>query len=1157
MKIDSNISEKSARILEDPRLDILRDASGKLALTEQQAEATLAEGKVLVSAAAGSGKTSTLVKRILLTVAEGRATMREILVCVYNDSAQAELKQRLSASFIEAAIKETDPLRRERLLKAIDDLPFCRISTIHAFCSSLIRENFEKPGVSPTFEIADDAKMAAFMDEALNTVFDEYAEKRDADFFALIEIFSSKRNEEGLKNTVKMMYDRMILHEDRQAFRDRVCADFDHSPLHGELLDLYLRQLREAKTILEPTYQSVLYSRALCAKGIDVPLKQAIDYVDALLRAESFCDMCRVASNFAPFASHKTSRDLEGEERDAFYLAKNCIEDIAKFIGMLSGIYAKWDEYRVYHAQNAVYTAKILELAERTEAVLEQIKSENNVLGYQDLLILAKRLLDSDPDLGERFKMIFVDEYQDVDPLQESIFQRLIGEECFFVGDVKQSIYGFRLADPKILLARKEAFERGEGKVIDFTNNFRSNRDILGFVNEVFGAVMTEDSADVDYKNDGAFTIPRPEDGEEKATEKHVRLCFVKNESKSEDEKVEKAAPKGLYDITAVDEEEEDELSKADRIARFILSEINSLVGKALREDKDDGSKLSYGDIAILSRTRVNEDPNSKLSRVLETLREAGIPLDETNVGSESSDAEKELIMFLKALDNPRQDIPLTGFLLSYFGGYDEQQLADIAANRGNCFYDKLLAESKKQTELAAKLRATLAMLDDYRLKASFKSVRELMQGIASDFMYDAYMESLGEGKAVELANFIASVEEVSLGKFLREYSGSERKAIGASADSVKVSTIHKYKGLESPVVFVLDVSRVSRESTKEPIISGQGSVGMKYYDPETRTSRETFSRFALKKLLHAEDMKAEMRLMYVAFTRAKQLLYVIESVPKSYAFGKVPHLMGINDPREFLSVAKLKQSLIRQEEYIPTPVDGAPTAHAPVMNFKGDAKLNDMVANARKESYGGEEATRLAMKYSVSQLGAAEDGTEALFDERDRQAAKVGTAYHRVMQHIDLFAADLGQVEAQLEEMVSRGELSDEERSFVDAADILKCLRHPLMDMAREAYLAGGCDREKPFIMLKSAKELGIGQSEDKVLVQGVIDLYIEGEKRVIVDFKTGFSGEERVPERYKRQLYLYKTAVEAATQANVDEVYLYGFKSGKAVKVDFGGEN
>ncbi len=1144
-------------ILDDPRLDMLRDASGNLALTEQQATAVLERGKLLISAAAGSGKTSTLVKRILLMVSEGAFGLRDMLVCVYNDSAQAELKQRLHSGLINVAIGENDPVRRNRLLKAIDDLPFCHISTIHAFCASLIRENFEKLGISPMFEIADDAKISSLMNKAMDEAFDACDVRGDEVFATLVDVLAEGRNEDGLRKYVVKMYERMILHEDREEFSRKVCSDFDNSPLHAALLDLYMRQFCDALPWLQELRDRVCNCEFLIRKkNLAAPMAQTVEIVEKMLKASSFEELCSVAKQAPPLAEYGDARGKFPDDatKELLVIARSCIEEVFGAVNLLSGIKDNWQKYREYHKQNVLFISKLLELTEMTEAALERMKSEQNLLGYQDLLTLAARLLKEDPDLADEFKVIFVDEYQDVDPLQESIFEKLIKDECFMVGDVKQSIYGFRLADPTILMSRKAAFEAGAGKVVDFNANFRSDPDILRFVNEVFNTAMTLNSADVDYAHDGAFSISRRNESEGPASEavpprtgenrSAVRLCFFQNK---DNPKQKKRAASGIYDITAPIDEEQGE-SLIDRQAKFILSEIRSIVGHMMDSGSPNGRLLDYGDIAILSALTV---PKSKLlQKVLKTLTDAGIPVDATNAGDEAVGAGKDLILMLKALDNPRQDVPFAGYLLSYFGGYNEQELADISAFKGDCFYDKFLAASKGDGAFAQKIRGTLATLDEYRLKASFKNVRELMQSIVSDSMYDAYLMGRGGGDLVGLKNFIAATDEVSLGRFLEDYSSVDSKIVGANTNSVKVSTIHRFKGLESPVVFVLDISRPISEPSEQLIISSRGAVGMTYYDLDSRVFRDTFSHIALKKIEKANDIKATMRLMYVAFTRAKQLMYIMESVPKKFAFAQAP-ILSISNARDILSLAKFKRSLRWEPDYIDEVIDPDAEPHSPVMNFTPDERLQEDVTIARQQSYAHSEATQMAMKYSVSQLGDFDEQTQSLFDEKDKTQAKMGTAYHKVMQNIDFSCATQEDVCAELDRMTAQKLLAQDERDMIKDEDILKCLQSPIMRFALEADVNGECEREKPFMMLKSAKQLGIGQSEDKVLVQGVIDLLIKGEQLVILDFKTGYITQDNVPERYKRQLYLYKMAVEAAIGEKVDKVLLYSFKSGETVDV------
>ncbi len=1141
---DINMNEMNiGGVLSDPRLDMLRDSDGKLRLTEQQGRAVLERGRILISASAGSGKTATLIKRILLLVAEGRATLKETLVCVFNDSAQAELRQRLHASLINCAIAETDPVRRSRLLQAIDELPFCRISTIHAFCSSLIRENFEKLDISPVFDIADEARLDALMNKAAEEVFNDYAARADEDFAYLAEIFSKRRDEEDLKIVVRKIYERMILQEDRQAFKDRVLADFEDSPLQEGMRDAYSRLMADSVELVRQNLDEVNSSEALLAKGFGEAVSCALDIMNNIINAASFKDMCMYALSSPLIPDRGRRNGLCEADMEISALSNDCINELKDVLKELCEVGAKWDEYALYHVQNVRLMRGLVDIAESFEAALDRLKAKYNVLSYQDLLLLAAKLLKEYPDLGGEYRVIFVDEYQDVDPLQESIFSRLIKDECFMVGDVKQNIYGFRLADPTILLDRRAAFEAGEGKVISFNSNFRSTRTILKFVNSVFCPVMTRESADVDFAHDGAFEFSSAE--AKGVEEEPVHLCLFKTPDRREKKKFS-----GLYDITADGQgEEENEQSVAAREAQFILGEIRSLVGRGIGAD---GKKIDYGDIAILSRRTKAKSP--LLRQVLKTLRDEGIPLDETNVGSEVSDAERELMLMLRSIDNPRQDLPFAGFLLSYFGGFDEQELADISAFDGACFYDRFRAAGEGSGKLAEKVRATLDKLSEYRLKASFKSVGELARGIVGDYLYDAHMLSKGEGSLAELNAFISSplAEDSSLGAFLENYAGTEASVAGASANSVRVSTFHKFKGLESPVVFVLDVYSQIRVPTEEFLLSNDGLIGMKYYDPASKTTRETFSHFALKKLKKATDVKEEMRLMYVALTRAKQIMYITSSVGKTYDFGRKPFLKGISNTLDFLSKASFKGTLSAEPDYRDISVDAPPKKQIPLTIIpKGDAALTAKIEELRERPYAHSEACALSRKYSVSQLNNLDEQSESPYADAG-SAALIGTAYHKVMQQIDFFARTKAAVEAEMDRMTRGGSLSEEERALVNPDDIAACLDSDIMTLAREEETRGHCLRERSFMMLKPARDVSDEFAcDDSVLVQGVIDLLILGDKPVIVDFKTARVTPKNVPEKYKKQLYLYKMAVESAIGAKVDKTLIYSFKSKQTVEV------
>lgn len=1117
--------------LDDTRLDIFKK-DGKLALTEEQGRAVLAEGRIIVSAAAGSGKTSTMVKRILRMIADGVA-LKDMLILVYNTAAADELKERLHEGLFELACTADGELR-DRLRREIDELPFCHISTIHAFCSTLIRDNFDKLGLSPTFEVLDETAHAVYKNRALDDVFEAYSQRDDAVFDNIAEIFSKARREDNLRTNIIKLHGIIEIQPDRESFLKSV----------GECFESFEDSAFMKR--LEEFYKS-FFESALCKLSENLPLidstsvekyKEGVRIEIALckqmLSAHSFKEMCVLADTVERPALGTRSRKLTEDEKRISNVTKAYIDEIGKVQKELAGYLAEFDRFKVAHSQNRVYIDKIIALTLDFDKRLNELKLADNVLSFEDLQKFAAELLEDEPSLGKNYAAVFVDEYQDVNPTQENIIERLIvGDGCFMVGDVKQSIYGFRLADPSIFIARKERYASGDGVAIDFNRNFRSTRAILSFVNAVFDVVMTKGSAQVDYKNEGAFELDgTPEEG-------YVQVhLFV-------DKKADAKTADGLYDITCHEQEDED-VKASEYEGRFIAKEIKSLVGHALV----DGREMRFGDVAILFRSRTR---GARL--IIEQLKAAGIPIEEGAFAKSASRPERELVCMLRVLDNPRQDVPLAGYLLSFFGGYKEEELAEVAMEEGDCFYDRLLSYCQKDVPLAARLRQTLKTLDNYRVKASFKSVAELMNGIVSDFCYDAYLMKSGEADVYGLKGFIAGVatqDGKSLGRFLDEYCETgDAKGCSGGGDRVHISTFHGYKGLEIPVAFVADCAcGFNIDPVADMVALNNGYIGLRYFDFENKHKFNTLSKLAVSKLAKRQQIREEMRLFYVALTRAKQLMYVTASVNKkqSEEFGEIPKIGLAGCDLDFISSAicagevKAFRQLHASEEF----ADGQ--ANDTHLILPENAELTSAILGARQTAYPYEEATHIAMKYSVSALDGDDTAVRVYED-----GANVGTTYHKVMQYIDFGVSGVDGVRAELARMRDENILADDEAELIDTSIIARCLDSEIMQIAREAERMGGCAREKSFMMYKPANTLGDSfKTDDKVLVQGIIDLFINSDKKILVDFKYSRLDDEKLKEKYKKQLYLYKTAIESALLCEIDRIVIYSFISGSCIDLD-----
>ena len=1094
-------------------------------LTPQQRRAVEERGRVLVAASAGSGKTTAMVKKIIRAVAAG-VPLKDMLVLVYNEAAANELRERLHGALFEAACL-SDGEQRELFRRNLDDLASANIGTIHAFCRALIKENFEKLGISPSFDILSGGEEERYMDRAMDEVFAEYCESKDEVFARLADVLSGGRKEDALRAAVRGIYAVTEIQPDRKKFADGVRASYADAT-GGEYARVLVEGVRRELARVRKVLEELLPVHSATGQTSYETKSRAVAELCRQAESADFAGICRIAAGAEGVLSVSVKR-TKGADDDAVDISKEAFAAAKSVFSEWNGAFGDAELTERMHAQNAVFADKLFEIAERLDDAFAALKRADDVMTYADLEYFAAELVRT-CDFKGRFKAVFVDEYQDVNPVQEFIINSLLPDDAFMVGDVKQCIYAFRLADPGIFLERKERYvsDASAGKAVEFNANFRSVNAVLGFVNELFDVIMTKDTSGVDYAADGHFEVGEDKKGADGnalggCAEVHV-FPYCGNSNKS-----------GIY-----------------AEARFIATRIKSIVGRACGAD---GKPLGYGDCVVLVRER-----SSSARRLAEYVAAEGVPVDAGIFAEESSRAEDELVRFLTVLDNPRSDVPLAGFMLSCFGGFDESELALIAAERpeGGDFYDAVLAAAQRKDPLGEKTAAMLRMLDAYRLKASFRSVPELLGSIVSDFDYDACVEALWEGSAEKVISFITSRagkdSASDISRFLASYASAGDKRPDkrpAGGNKVRFATYHSYKGLEAPVVFADVAGRTHRggRSVENVLTDNRGYVGLNYFDFDRRSYARTLSVRAVKKMKGERERREEMRLYYVLLTRAKQYLYVTGAYAKKKAesFGRRPLVKAPESLLDYISEVKYENGLKTPcfvheiSEDAPPAVRTARPAAAATPRREDEEAIRAAVGF--RYPYAAE--TGLSMKYSVSALdGGGDELTLGAFADR----ADEGIIYHKVMERIDFGATGADAVRAELERMTAEGTLTAEEAAQVDVSAVVRCLESPVMQKARESR----CYREKSFLMYVPAADVGQGSSEDKVLVQGVIDLLIDGDERIIVDFKNSLLRNEEALEKYKKQLKLYKKAVESSFLGKVDKILLYSFKTGRTVDAE-----
>ena len=1070
-------------------------------LTDQQKAALGERGRVLVSASAGSGKTTTMVRKIIAEAERG-VPVSEMLILVYNEAAANELKERLHTAFFEAACA-ADGSMREFLRRNIDQLSSASIGTIHSFCRSLIKSNFERLGVSPAFDIIAEDMEAKYKSEAMDAVFSRCYKEGDVTFMRLADALTSSRKEDYLRDVVNTVYELVEIQPDRQGFMRRLKENYlaPDFGAYGEALAAGARRRAERwRSVLEDILP------VLVSEGQKSYAAKSEAVIEALrgIRAADFSGVCRAVGDIVETLSMSASkkRDSVSDEAET---ARVTLAAARTYFKNWAATFADREFLTKAHLQNAEFVGKLVDLVEMLDEEFSAAKRADDVMTYSDLEYFAAELVRNG-DFRGRYSVVFVDEYQDVNPVQEFIIDSLLPDEAFMVGDVKQSIYAFRLADPEIFLGRKRRYESGkEGKALEFNANFRSVRPVLQLVNSVFDVAMTAETSGMDYLSEGHFAI-----GNEK---KDVNGNILSG-----------AAEVHLFSAP-------DEQARAYAKAVFIAEKLKQIVGKVSR--------------------------SAPVKRMARYLAAEGVPLDTSIFADDDDRAERELVRFLTVLDNPREDIPLAGFMLSWFGGFGEEELVLIADKRpkGGDFYDAVLAAAQEDSALGKKTARMLDMLASYRLKASFKSVLDLLQGIVSDFSYDAYVQAMGWGGAERVSAFVAEKTGkdpyMGIGRFLAAYKAAagakKKRKTGTGGNKVRFATYHAYKGLEAPVVFIADADHKpsSRPGRRDVMTDNRGFVGMTYFDFDCRTKKKALSLYALEEMKSESERRDELRMYYVALTRAKQYLYIMGDHDGEASFGR---RKAADAPVTILDHIKEacyagKTFAIHRHEFDDVAPD-VTAAKELVLPENGRAEDIAAIRRAVGRRYPYRAATELAMKYSVSALdGGGDEVTLGAFADR----ADEGIVYHKVMERIDFAASGVEGVRAELDGMVRGGVLTEEERAQVDEQAIRRCLDSPVMRLARESV----CYRERSFLMYLPASEVGCEGSADKVLVQGVIDLLIDGKERVIVDFKNSYLRSAEALEKYKKQLELYKKAVESSFLGKVDKIVLYSFKTGETLEM------
>ena len=1187
------------------------------ALTEEQSRAVHDRGGgLLVSAAAGSGKTRVLVERLLDQVTGEGADIDDFLVITYTRAAAAELRARIAQELSDRLAERPNDrhLRRQTTL-----VYKAQISTVHAFCAALLRESGHQIGLDPDFRLCDEGEGAVLMARVLGETLDRQYEDLDpeGDFAALVDTMAAGRDDSRLEQIVLDVFGRIQSHPDPAGWladQSRLweldgVTDAGDTPWGALLLADARRQGERCLELLLRALELTGRDSVL-SQNYGPSLSQSIQGVRALLAADSWDGVYRALPVEFPAAGRKKGvEDLEAAER-VKGLRTRCKKQMDKLFEDLGG-----DSGQLLAdlalARPAVQG--LMELTARFQEDYAREKARRGVLDFSDLEHLALRLLTQDGDGGPgplarywsgRFAEVMVDEYQDTNQVQNAIFTAVSdgGRKLFMVGDVKQSIYRFRLADPTIFLDKYRRFKpwdqaaEGEERTVVLTRNFRSRPEVLEGTNDLFRNIMSTEFGELDYTQDQALAPG--------AAFPPVEL--------------------DLEDLSFLGDQEEGERADKNLLeARWAARRIRELLDGELMLTEGSGQRRAEpSDVLLLLRS-----PGAVLHHYIRALNEAGLPWSAE--GGEDFFASTEInvaLSLLQIVDNPRQDVALIAALRSPVYGFSGDQLALLRAEGEGDFYSAVVQAAGRGDQAC---RDFLTELEELRFGAGDRTCRQLIWHIYERTNLLGLFGAMDggqerQGRLLTLYALAGRLEEAgcrSLFQFLlrlermRQTGGLSLSAPGREGGGVTIMSIHRSKGLEKPVVLLCGLSRrLNRDDLQRPVLFHPVlGVGPRGLDRERMVEYPTLARKAVARKLELEMMAEELRLLYVAMTRAKEKLILsvaltggardLEKLAPDAACPVEPQVLaGCQSVGQWVllpALARPDGEVLRRAAGVQVPVPAADFGPAWDIRFVDGAEFQAEPEESAISPSGppdgemisagaGEEtaalAARLAWHYPhgaevelPSKLTATQLKGRALDEEvaeaavrpprpirlgRPRFAteefgltpAQKGTALHLVMQYIDFERTErVEQVRAEIARLVERAFLTPQQGEAVDPAKIAAFFASPL---GRELMASTSLRREFKFsILVPAADYYPQAGAEEQVLLQGVVDCCFETlEGITVVDFKTDRVDRRSVAaraEEYRPQLAAYSRALEEITGKPVIRRCLWFFALDQAVDV------
>ena len=1139
------------------------------------------------------------MERIINKIINEKIDIDKLLVVTFTNAAATEMRERVLEAIYRKIEDEPENINLQRQIVLLNK---SNISTIHAFCLEVIKNNFYKLNISPNFRLAETAEIELIRLETLEELFDELYEENNEKFINLVNTYVSYRDDEPIKEIILKIYKYVQSNPfpeewiekqvEKFNLKDKIQNDFSETEWGNIIisnfkqeLEGYILNLEKVKENLKKDDELKIY----CEIILD-----DIDNLNKIYKLEKWDDIYNISSSIK-FRTWTPNKKIVSELKDK---AKETRDEVKKSFNKLREkvfIYnskqANEDIYEMYDILK-----ELSEIIVKFSKKYQEAKNAHNIIDFNDIEHYALNILLEKNENGkyaptevakqyrDKFAEIAIDEYQDSNLIQEYILKSISkGNNIFMVGDVKQSIYKFRQAMPELFLEKYKSYEENENAQnvkIKLFENFRSKKNVIDITNLVFKNIMSKNLGDIEYNEDeflnqGMEYQQDPENKELGITELNIIDLLDEDDT----------------------EEKTETIQNADIEAKFVANKIKELMEENYNVfDKKTGyRRLMFKDIVIILRNTTNIAPIYE-----KAIAELEYPVFTDTGNNYFESIEIQTIMaLLKIIDNPNNDIPLVTVLRSPIGGFTDNELIEIRLNsEKGSFYDAFI-QVQKNEKLKEKIERFLKMLDDFRNKQEYFKLDELIWYIYEKTGYYNYI-GLSSNAPIRIANLkmlFEKAKDYQQSSFKGLYNfisfidkvtkqGSDMgapKIIGENENVIRIMSIHKSKGLEFPIVFLCNTGKqFNMQDLNESILIHQDiGFGAKYINYERKIAYNTLAKEAIKIKAKNELLSEEMRLLYVALTRAREKLIITgtdknlekslnkkENSLESYIkTGKINKniLEGAKSYLDWFEMIYLYDENFKQNAQVKITkkpkIEEQTKREKTIIKIKPRA-INEAIERNLNWEYPNKAQTKLEGKTSVSEISKPQDIREKLILKKPKFAntvekvskAEIGTIVHLVMQKLNYnLEYTMQDIEELLENLKNMEIIDENQEKSIDKQIVLNFTKSKIFkDLKTAKYVF----REQPFYINIEADEIYKNGVKDSILVQGIIDLYYINEKDelILVDYKTDYvpnEDEAYIKDKYRKQLELYKSALEQALKRKVDKTYIYSTYLDKSLQI------